>query len=329
MFRPEPTGTRLKSDLIRHFPLTLFTSIMGLAGLTLAWMQAQRLGMIGSPETADVLRLVSSAVYGLLLLFYGLKLLLFPQQVLADTRHPVRLNYLAAIPIAMLLLATSWYRDWPELAALFWWAAALSLLGVTIYTMSSWIHHTHYEVTHVNPAWFIPVVGNAIAPIAGVHLAPHDLCWFFFSIGIVFWLVVMTIVMYRLFFHAPLPERITPTLFIMVAPPAVAFNAYVALTGSVDGFARVLYFVSLFLTIVLASNFLRFLRLPFFISGWAYSFPLAALTLATMEMAARSGAAFYIGLSWALLAAISAIVAWLTYKTLAAAVHGTLCVAEN
>lgn len=319
----------MKSNSIQYFPLTLFSSIMGLAGLTLAWMQAQRLGMVGSPQIGVYLRFVASMVYGVLLLFYGLKLLRFPQQVLADIRHPVRLNYLAAIPIAMLLLATSWYRDWPELAELFWWAAALSLLCVTIYTVSSWIHHTHYEVTHVNPAWFIPVVGNAIAPIAGVHVAPQDLCWFFFSIGIVFWLVVMTIVMYRLFFHAPLPERITPTLFILVAPPAVAFNSYVALTGLVDGFARVLYFVALFLTIVLASNFLRFLRLPFFISAWAYSFPLAAMTLATLEMAARSGAAFYVGLSWAQLVALSLIVAWLAYKTLAAASKGALCVPEN
>lgn len=32
---------------------------------------------------------------------------------------------------------------------------------------------------------------------------------------------------------------------------------------------------------------MRFLRLPFFISAWAYSFPLAALTLATLVMHAR------------------------------------------
>ena len=319
----------MKSNSIQYFPLTLFSSIMGLAGLTLAWMQAQRMGMVGSLQIGVSLRFVASVAYGALLLFYAVKLLRFPQQVLADIRHPVRLNFLAAIPIAMLLLATSWLQAWPELAEIFWWAAAISLLCVTTYTVSSWIHHAHYEVTHVNPAWFIPVVGNALAPIAGVHLAPPDCCWFCFSIGIVFWLVVMTIVMYRLFFHAPRPERLTPTLFILVAPPAVAFMSYVALTGSVDGFARVLYFSALFLTIVLATNFLRFLRLQFFISAWAYSFPLAALTLATMEMAVRSGALFYIGLSWALLVALSVIVAWLSYMTLASALKGTLCVPEN
>ena len=146
-------------------------------------MQAQRMGMVGSLQIGVSLRFVASVAYGALLLFYAVKLLRFPQQVLADIRHPVRLNFLAAIPIAMLLLATSWLQAWPELAEIFWWAAAISLLCVTTYTVSSWIHHAHYEVTHVNPAWFIPVVGNAIAPIAGVHLAPPDFCGFFFSIG--------------------------------------------------------------------------------------------------------------------------------------------------
>ena len=54
------------------------------------------------------------------------------------------------------------------------------------------------------------------------------------------------------------------------------------------------------------------------------------MTLATMEMAARSGGAlFYVGLSWAMVVALSVIVAWLAYKTLASALKGTLCVPEN
>lgn len=48
------------------------------------------------------------------------------------------------------------------------------------------------------PAWFIPVVGNIIVPLAGVRFAPAEVSWFFFSIGLVFWIVLLAIVMYRL-----------------------------------------------------------------------------------------------------------------------------------
>ena len=37
----------------------------------------------------------------------------------------------------------------------------------------------------------------------------------------------------------PLPERLLPTVFILIAPPAVGFIAYVRLTGGVDVFAQI------------------------------------------------------------------------------------------
>jgi tellurite resistance protein len=67
---------------------------------------------------------------------------------------------------------------------------------------------------------------------------------------------------------------------------------------------------------------------PFFISAWAYSFPLAALTLATFEMAARTGLVFYGWLGWALLAVLTGVVAVLAGKTVTAAFKGGICVPE-
>jgi tellurite resistance protein len=185
------------------------------------------------------------------------------------------------------------------------------------------------EIGHVNPAWFIPVVGNVLVPIAGVRFFDPEISWFFFSVGIVFWLVLLTIVMYRLFFHAALPERLLPTLFILVAPPAAAFLAYVALTGAVDAFARILYYSSLALTLLLTSNALRFLKARFFLSAWAYSFPLAAVTIATLAMAQRVGGAGFEWLGIALLAALSVVVALLVGRTGLAVARREICVEEG
>ena len=68
------------------------------------------------------------------------------------------------------------------------------------------------------------------------------------------WLVVilLTIIFYRVLFHHPIDERLMPTLFILIAPPAVGFIAYTRLTGGeLDTFARVLYYSGLFLTLLL------------------------------------------------------------------------------
>ena len=325
-----PAASKTPDDAaapLAHLPVALFSTVMGMAGLTLAWLKAHHVG--GVPlEVGVALRWLASALYLFLLVLYGAKWLRHPGAVKTERAHPVKLNFFPAISIGLLLLSACWAQDAPAIARWLWTLGAALHLSFTVIAMSSWIHHTHYDIKHANPAWFIPVVGNIIVPIAGVRFAPADISWFFFSIGLVFWLVLMTIVLYRLFFHEPLPARLTPTLFILIAPPSVGFLAYLTLTDQFDAFARVLYFTALFLTLLLASNAVRFFRLPFFISSWAYSFPLAAVTIATFEMSARSGLAFYVGLSWLLLAVLSTVLAVLVFKTVRAAWQGRICVPE-
>lgn len=312
---------------LEHFPVALFSSVMGVAGLAIAWIKVAHLGLVPG-EIGSLLRWLASALYVFLLLVYAAKLVRYPAAVLAERAHPLKQNFLPAISIGLLLLAIAWAKAAPDVACWMRGIGAALHLAFTLMAMSSWIHHTHFQITHANPAWFIPVVGNILVPVVGVGFGPVDVSWFFFSIGLVFWLVLLTMVLYRLFFHEPLPQRLTPTLFILLAPPSVGFLSYVALTDSLDAFARILYFTALFLALLLASNAARFFRVPFFISAWAYSFPLAAMTLATFEMAARSGQVFYNWLGWALLVLLSAVVSILTMKTLLAALRGRICVPE-
>ena len=94
-------------------------------------------------------------------------------------------------------------------------------------TMSSWIHHTHFEVHHLNPAWFIPVVVATSSFRWSGALRPVEISWFLqHRPGVL--MIPPTVVMYRLFFHAPLALRLTPTLFILLAPPSVGFIASTA-----------------------------------------------------------------------------------------------------
>jgi tellurite resistance protein len=314
-------------ERLRNFPVPAFAIVMGLAGLALAWLRAE--SVLGLPIAASgAISLLAGAAFLAIAGIYGLKLARHPAEVLKELRHPVRVNFFATISIGMVLLATLAYERSATTAAWIWTAAALLHLCFTLYVVSAWIHRTGIELGHVNPAWFIPVVGNVLLPITGVRFYSAEVSWFFFSVGLVFWLVLFTIVMYRLFFHAPLPERLAPTLFILVAPPAVSCVAYVNLTGNVDAFARVLYYTALFLTMLLASNALRYLRARFFLSAWAYSFPLAAVTIATLMMAHRVGGVVFTALGAALLAVTTAVVSALLWRTGVAVARHEICIPE-
>lgn len=315
------------SPSLAHLPVALFSSVMGLAGLALAWRTAAAV-LDWSPLPGDALTGIASLVFVAVAIAYALKLWRHPQAAQAEWNHPVKMNFVPTISIGLLLLGTAWLPRAPNTAFALWASGAALHLALTLRTMSTWIHHPQLEIQHLNPAWFIPVVGNIIVPLGGVQLAPPELSWFFFSIGVVFWIVLFAVVMYRLFFHAPLAVRLTPTLFILLAPPSVGFLAYAGLTGQLDPFGRVLYYTALFLALLLASNALRFFNVPFFISAWAYSFPLAALTTATLRMATMADSRSLGMFGIALLGATSVLIALLAARTIRAAIGGELLHAD-
>jgi len=139
----------------------------------------------------------------------------------------------------------------------------------------------------------------------------------------------MVIVFNRIIFHQPMPEKLLPTLFILIAPPAVGFISYIKLTGDLDAFARVLYYFALFLSLLLVSQLPRFARLPFFLSWWAYSFPLAAMSISSMLMMDLTGREFYGYLGMALLVILSLLVVLLSVKTIKAVQNGAICTPEH
>lgn len=310
---------------LEYLPVSFFAMVMGLCGLALSWRSAQDSFGLAVPVDSLVVA-ISAVLLVLLLVGYGAKWLRYPQAVRAELHHPIQLNFFATISVSILLLGTALLPDWPELAQPIWLIGTLLHLGFTVYVVNAWIHHEGYELQHINPAWFIPAVGNVLVPIAGVRFGYLDLSWFAFSVGIVFWLLLFGIILYRMLFHLPLPQRLLPTLFILIAPPAAGFIAYLQLVGGLDPFARVLYFVGLFLTILLVAQFNRFARLEFFLSWWAYSFPLAAITVATLLMHRATGASLYRYLGVILLVVVTAVVVLLLVKTAAAARAGRICV---
>lgn len=312
---------------LAHLPVSIFSTVMGLTGLAIAWQRAHL--ALGAPAFVwQGIAGLTTALFLGLLAFYGFKVLRFPSAVAGEWKHPVRVNFFPTISICMLLLGILWLEAVPAVSLGLWVVGTTIHLAFTFAILSSWMHHTHYDIKHANPAWFIPVVGNLFVPICGVRFAPPELSWFFFSIGMIFWIVLMTIVFYRIFFHEPIPARLLPTLFILLAPPAVGFIAYGSLVPQLDAFGRLLYYAALFLTLLLGSNVLRFIRGGFFISAWAYTFPLAAMAIASFSMAKRSGLDFFHWVAAALLIIVSLVVVVLITKTLSAVGRHAICVPE-
>jgi tellurite resistance protein len=319
--------TETPTPRLQHFPIAWFAMIMGMGGLTLAWNRAETL--LGLPIGLSPYLLVLTTLLFLVLgLAYALKMIKYRVAVTTEWNHPVKMSFLPTFSIALIILSIGWLSVSEAYSKWLWLLGSVLHLLLTLHIITQWMHQTKFEIVHLNPAWFIPVVGNILVPIAGVQHAPVEVSWFFFSIGIVFWPVLLAIIFYRVIFHGSLPERLLPTLFILIAPPAVGFLSYLRLTGEIDAFALVLYFIGLFFTVLLISQAPWFLRIKFFLSWWAYSFPLAAITLATLAMYHHAGTPLFLGLSGILLGITTAVITGLLVRTAIAVARREICLQE-
>ena len=311
---------------VSYFPIGLFTSVMGLCGLSIAYQRFEQvLGLhLG---VGLVLLMVSYVVFAMVSTTYLVKLVKHTRQVVDEFTHPVKASFFPAISISLLLLSIGTLEVWRAAAQYLWIAGAGLQIIFTIIIMSRWMNHS-YEIVHSNPAWFIPVVGNIIVPIAGVEFAHKEVAWFFFSVGLFFWFVLVTVIFSRIIFHSQLSPQLMPTLFILMAPPAVGFIAYTKIIGEMDGFARVLFYVAIFFVFLLFSMARNFTRINFFVSWWAYTFPMCAVTIATTLAFKFTGLILFAWLATLLLTMTTLIVAMVTIKTIHAFHRNMVCIPD-
>jgi tellurite resistance protein len=327
----EPQHSRLA-----EFPVSFFAIVMGLSGFALATRAAEHaVGLTARFDAFGVSITLSEAIgaaavasFAVIALFYLTKVVQHGDAVAAEWRHPIRIAFFPAISISLLLISVVLAPDAPRIAGPVWMAGAALQAGLTLAVIASWIGHRPFQHVHLNPAWFIPAVGNVVAPVAGVQLGFGELSWMFFSAGLMFWMVLLTLVFNRLVFHDPLPGRLAPTLMILIAPPAVAFIAWLRLGGEIDPFARILFYLGFVFLGIVATQAGKLARLPFALSWWALSFPVAALTIATLLYAEKTASPAHEAIGLGLWIALAALVLGLAARTVMAIAANEICKPE-
>ena len=312
---------------LAHFPITFFATGMGMMGLTLALRAAETSFQTGHAVSQVVLAL-SVVMLAAVILGFLAKALRHPAEIAAEWHHPVRIAFFPAISISLLLLATALLDIAPAVAEVIWIFATVLQGVLALSVISAWIGHRAFQPGMLTPAWFIPAVGNVIVPLAGARLGYAEISWLFFSAGLIFWVVLLTLVVNRLMFHDPLPGKMVPTLMILVAPPAVAFTSWLRLTGDVGAFGHFLISTAFVFALIVATQASKFRKIPFALSWWALSFPLAALAVASFAYAHSTGSGPHLWIGAGLLALLIAVVAGLIVRTGLAMRAGLICIPE-
>ncbi len=311
---------------LQYFPIMMYAIVMGLGGLTITYQKAHL--WLGFPSIlGQVLMGITTIAFFLISVLYMMKYFKYKHEVIAEFNHPIRINFFAAISISMLMLAIIFKEEFVAISALFWYIGVLLHFALTMYTIAFWINKNQV-LDHSNPAWFIPIVGNVLVPVGGVGFANAGVLNYFFSVGMFFWIVLFALILNRIIFHHQLATKFMPTLFILIAPPAVGFIAYVKLYGHIDTFALMLFNMGLFFTFLVAFMYKNFIKIKFFISWWAFVFPVAAMAISSMLMFHHTKDIGLYILSYVLVSAVTLIVFIVAYNTILNINEKEICIKE-
>lgn len=312
---------------LTHVPPTFFGSVMGISGLGLAWRQAET--ALGWPSLpGDIVLIVGAILLSIVAPAYALKCVLHTDKLWQDFAHPVKGPFLAGAPLAFLLQVPALSLIYaPAAHGVFFFGAGLSLF-LTLYIFSRWYMRPQ-ELNQMNAIWLIPGVGSFLAALTGAPLGYTELSWFFFSIGVVIWMFLSAVLLFRFMFGPAYPPPLIPSYLVPIVPPGLMSMIFPLLVpGPVQPFTKVVYFFALFLTLFNASMIRVFLRVRFSMGWWAYSFPLDTIAAATLIYADATGNPYLLAAGQVLLAFATGLIAYILCRTVVEVVAGRVLIPD-
>ena len=291
-----------------------FGSVMGTAAVALLF------NLEGSILDAPFLTGIAIA---LLWIASALAILLWPRylrrlaqrdELHAEVSDPGHGAMLATLPAGLLVLAIGWGsigpETLPETVAL-WIAGILVTMGavITVVFSAYWvsvISRREVPLERINGGWLIPVVMPLIIPVALVPLIDYSpefakpllfIGFLFLGIGAILFIAIFSMLVIRLATKPPLPNPMTPSLWIPLAPAGV-FGVAVMRLAQAAAENGLIGPDSINLAVGIAAMGIGFglwwalfafieLRrvrksggLPFHIGWWGFVFPIAGLALA-------------------------------------------------
>ena len=287
-----------------YFALVMATGIIAVASKqqTIDWL-------------ADVLYAIAAIAYVVLAVLVAVRLARYPRRLLADlTSHVKGFAFLTIVAgTNVLASASAVVHGWWGLAETLWWIS-LPLYAVLAYAalISDVLRSDKPGLgAGINGTWFLLTVATESIAVTGALLLGHDpsdflafVCIAAFSLGLVLYLIVMTMVFLRWTFQQLEPTEADPPAWIAAGAVAITVLAGSNLLGTrtvaprvdrlaalIEGLVTLAWATATFWFPVMVAigvwrHLIRKLPLRYHPSYWALVFPLGMYGAATFKMRA-------------------------------------------
>ena len=228
------------------------------------------------------IRLVCGIVAAFLLILVLLKLIMFPKMIKEDMQNPIMASVSGTFPMALMLLST-YVKPFIGPAAMYIWFFAIGLhIVLIVYFTVKFI--LKLQLPKVFASYYIVYVGIAVAAVTAPAFEQTGIgaaaLWF----GFVTLIILLVLVTVRYVKCPQIPEPAQPLLCIYAAPTSLCIAGYVqSVTPKSRGFLLAMLAVATVLYIFSIVKAIGYLKLKFYPSYAAFTFPFVISAIATKQ----------------------------------------------
>lgn len=267
-------------DIIKKVPIPLCGVMLGTAAL------GNLLQSYG-----EGIRNVCGIFAAFLLILVLLKLIMFPGMIKEDMGNPIMASVSGTFTMALMILSTYVKPYIGQAAYIIWLLAIILHIVLIVYFTAKFVVKLH--MPKVFASYYIVYVGIVVAAVTAPAYEQLGIGAATFWFGFVTLILLLVLVTYRYVKFKEVPNPAKPLICIYAAPTSLCIAGYVqSVTPKSYGFLMGMFVVATVIYIFALVKAVGYLKLPFFPSYAAFTFPFVISAIAskqTMACAANMG----------------------------------------
>ena len=240
---------------------------------------------------SEGVRLCCGVISAVLLILYLVKMIRYPDSFREDMQNPIMASVFCTSTMALMLLAGYLKPYISVVADVIWYAAIVLHVVLMLYFTAKFI--LKLQMPKVFASYFIVYVGIAVASVSAPAFGATGLGTGIFWFGFAALLALLVLVTYRYAKFREIPPPVQPLFCIYTAPTSLCLAGYIqSVQNKSIAMIAFLAILATVLYLVVLVKLPKYLKMPFFPSYAAFTFPFVISAIAmkqTMACLANMG----------------------------------------
>ena len=231
---------------------------------------------------SDTLRLGCGIIATFIGLIILLKIIFYPKQWVEDMQQPITASVFGTFSMAIMLLSVYAKPLFGKNAVIIWYIGlAIHILLILYFTFKFILK---FDLKKVFASYFIVYVGIAVASVSAPAFEQTLIGKYTFWFAFITFILLLFVVGYRYLKYRDIPEPARPLFCIFAAPMSLCLAGYIqSVSPKSKAFIVGMAIVAFLLFVLVLIFLIRFLKLKFYPSYAAFTFPFVISAIAMKQ----------------------------------------------